>query len=70
MQNDVNFRKNLIVGYLDNLTQYDYSEEFARLFSSVESYLKEVVANSLDKNLLEKVKRIIAYREKNLGITM
>ena len=70
MQNNDNFRNDLIVGYLFYLTDYDYGEEFAKLFSSVEDYLNEVVISSTDKELLEQVKSIIAYREKNMRIAM
>lgn len=70
MQNNVNFRKDLIVAHLYNLISYGYNEEFTKLYSSIEGYLAEVVAKSQDTELLEKVRSIITFREKNVGMAM
>ncbi len=70
MQNNVSFRKDLIVGYLDSLTSFSYSEEFDRLFSGVENYLKEIIVKSKNRDLLERVRRIIEFKEKNKEIAM
>ena len=70
MKNNVNFRKDLIIGYLDALTNFDYGDEFNRLFASAEDYLKEIVAGSNDRELLERVRRIIAFKEKKKEITI
>lgn len=70
MQNNINFRNDLIIGYLDALTNFDYGEEFNKMFSRVEDYLKEVVASSKNRELLERVRRIIAFKEKNKEMTI
>ncbi len=69
MQNN-NFRQDLMVAYLSSLVDYGYSEEFDRLFSMYESYIKEVVASSTDKELLEKAKKVLSFREKSLRVAM
>ena len=59
-----------MIGYLDTLTSFDYSEEFNRLFAQAEDYLKEIVATTTNRHLLEQVRRIIAYKEQKKEITI
>ncbi len=70
MQNNVNFRNDLAIGYLDSLAEYDHREEFNEEFSKMEDYIKEIVATSKNRDLLERIRRIIAYKEKNKEMTV
>ena len=66
MENNVNFNKDLSVFYLSSLAERDEKQEFMRFYHSVESYLEELISNSTDLDVLNRVKNIISYRTKIL----
>ncbi len=68
MENNVNFRKDLLVEYLNQLVKYDSLEEFQRLYPDMESYLVEQVEKSTDTITLSKINSILAYRKKTMEI--
>lgn len=70
MEVNVNFRKDLIVSYLSKLASVGNREEFDKFYQSIESYLQEVVNNSKDLELLNKVKDIISFRTKTIGMNI
>lgn len=70
MENNVNFRKDLIVSYLDQLVSLGNSEEFEKYYQSVETYLQEVVSCTNDLELLNKVKNIISFKTKTFGMNI
>ena len=70
MQSNINFKSILTLSYLALLAEHEYTDEFGILFSKIEWYLKEVVENSTNKELLEKAKKIIDFREMNKQVVM
>ena len=70
MENNVNFRKDLIVSYLEQLVSLGNLEEFERYYQSVETYLQEVVSSTKDLELLNKVKNIISFKTKTFGMNI
>lgn len=70
MENNVNFRNDLIISYLSQLVSLDNREEFDKYYQSVETYLQEVVNNSRDLELLNKVKNIISFKTKSIGMNI
>ena len=66
LENNVNFNKDLSVFYLSSLAERDEKQEFMRFYHSVESYLEELISNSTDLDVLNRVKNIISYRTKIL----
>lgn len=70
MENNVNFRKDLIISYLSQLASLGNREEFDKYYQSVESYLQEVINNSRNLELLNKVKDIISFKTKSIGMNI
>lgn len=70
MENNVNFRKDLIINYLSQLASLDNREEFDKYYQSVETYLQEVINNSRNLELLNKVKDIISFKTKSIGMNI
>ena len=70
LENNVNFRKDLIVSYLEQLVSLGNLEEFERYYQSVETYLQEVVSSTKDLELLNKVKNIISFKTKTFGMNI
>ena len=67
---NVNFRKDLIISYLSQLASLGNREEFDKYYQSVEGYLQEVVNNSSDLELLNKVKDIISFKTKTIEMNI
>ena len=70
LENNVNFNRDLRVFYLSSLAERDEKQEFMRFYHSVESYLEELISNSTDLDVLNRVKNIISYRTKILEKNM
>ncbi len=70
MENNVNFRQDLTIAYLSKLVALGNREEFDKFYQSVESYLSEVIKNSRDLELLNKVKDIVSFKTKTIGMNI
>ena len=70
MENNFNFRKDLIISYLSQLATFGNREEFDKYYQSVETYLQEVINNSRNLELLNKVKDIISFKTKSIGMNI
>lgn len=70
MENNVNFREDLMVEYLNQLVRYGNDEEFRRVYPSMERYLIEKATKSVDKVVLGKINDILAYRKQSLEIKL
>lgn len=70
MENNVNFREDLMVEYLNQLVRYGNDEEFRRVYPSMERYLIEKATKSVDKVILGKINDILAYRKQSLEIKL
>lgn len=70
MENDLNFRNKLMIFHLTQLISLDKREEFDRFYQSVESYLKDIIDNSRNLELLTQVKEIISYKTKTIGMNI
>lgn len=66
MENNVNFREDLIISYLSQLVSLDNREEFDRFYPSVESYLQEALAKTKDLEVLTKIRDIISFKSKSV----
>lgn len=64
--NDDFFREKLIVSYLSSLAKKEEREQFERFYPSILNFIKETVLNSDDFDLLEKLRDIIVFKERNL----
>lgn len=70
MENNANFREQLKIAYLCDLAKIENVEEFNKIYPSVVDYMKEVIDKSTDLRLLNRVKAVIAFKSKNLGIKL
>jgi len=66
----VNFRNDLLLGYLHQLAKYGNALEFERIYLSLESYLIEKAQSAQDKVTLTKVNEILAYRKNSLKVQL
>ncbi len=67
METNVNFRNDLKVGYLFQLARLGNVTEFEKFYPSTENYLVQVVGESKDIDMLNKINEILAFRKKSLG---
>ena len=70
MENNVNFRKDLILYYLNELVTLDNRDEFDKFYPMVESYIQELAQSSKDLDLLNKIKNIISFKTKKLEMNI
>ena len=70
MENNVNFRKDLILSYLNELVTFDNRDEFDKFYPMVESYIQELAQSSKDLDLLNKIKNIISFKTKKLEMNI
>ncbi len=70
MENNVNFRKDLILSYLNELVTLDNRDEFDKFYPMVESYIQELAQSSKDLDLLNKIKNIISFKTKKLEMNI
>lgn len=66
MENNVNFREDLIIGYLSQLVSLGNREEFDKFYPSVENYLQEALAKAEDLEVLTKIRDIISFKSKSV----
>ena len=66
MENNVNFNRDLRIFYLSSLAERDEKQEFMKFYRSVEGYLEDLISNSTNLEILNRVKNIISYRTKIL----
>lgn len=66
MENNVNFRKDLIITYLSQLATLGNREEFDKFYPSVEDYLQEAMSKSKDLESLSKIHNILAFKTKSI----
>lgn len=64
MENNVNFRNDLIISYLDRLVSFDDRTEFDKFYPSVEDYIKGIVSSSKNVEQLNKIKNIVTFKAK------
>lgn len=70
MENNVNFRNDFRLEYLNQLARYQNTEEFLRVYQEMESYLVEQARVSTDVVTLEKINAILAYRKKSMELQL
>ena len=70
MKNDVNFRENLIIRYLVNLTKVDNREVFDVYYGQVSDFIQNVINNPSSVEQLEDVRRIIEYKQNKKALEM
>lgn len=70
MDNNVNFRNDLIVSYLDKLATLGNRDEFEKYYQSVEEYIEKIVSSCRDVELLNKIKNIITFKTKVIGMNI
>ena len=68
MENNINFREDLIIGYLSQLVSIGNREEFDRFYPSVEGYLQEALVKSEDLEVLTKIRDIISFESKSIDM--
>jgi hypothetical protein len=66
LENNVNFNRDLRIFYLSSLAERDEKQEFMKFYHSVEGYLEDLISNSTNLEILNRVKNIISYRTKIL----
>lgn len=66
MENNVNFREDLIISYLSQLVSLDNRTEFDKFYPSVENYLQEALAKTKDLEVLTKIRDIISFKSKSV----
>jgi hypothetical protein len=64
LENNVNFRNDLIISYLIKLVSLDNREEFEKYYQSVEHYIESMVSNCKDIDILNNIRDIITYKTK------
>lgn len=62
----IEFRKRLLLSYLNDVAILDNSIEFQKFFPEIEGCLKTAISESNDLNFLNKVKRVISYKMNNI----
>ena len=62
----IEFRKRLLLSYLNDVAILDNSIEFQKFFPEIEGCLKTAISESNDFNFLNKVKRVISYKMNNI----
>ncbi len=70
MENNVNFRKDLILSYLSELAILENRDEFDKFYPMVENYIQELAQSSKDLDLLNKIKNIISFKTKKLEMNI
>lgn len=66
MENNFNFREDLIISYLSQLVSLGNREEFDKFYPSVEGYLQEALNKSEDLEFLNKIRDIISFKSKSV----
>jgi hypothetical protein len=66
LENNVNFREDLIISYLSQLVSLDNRTEFDKFYPSVENYLQEALAKTKDLEVLTKIRDIISFKSKSV----
>lgn len=70
MKNDVNFRENLIIRYLVNLTKVNNREVFDVYYGQVSDFIQNVINNPSSVGQLEDVRRIVEYKQNKKALEM
>ena len=70
MENNVNFRKDLILSYLSKLAILENRDEFDKFYPMVENYIQELAQSSKDLELLNKIKNIVSFKTKKLEMNI
>lgn len=70
LENNVNFRKDLILSYLSELAILENRDEFDKFYPMVENYIQELAQSSKDLDLLNKIKNIISFKTKKLEMNI
>ena len=70
LENNVNFRKDLILSYLSELAILENRDEFDKFYPMVENYIQELAQSSKDLELLNKIKNIISFKTKKLEMNI